>query len=335
LSVEIKIVLSFILQDRGRERTERFSKLYFEIDDRLHISFLTLQKCYVIFFDWHKIFSWIGKKIFKQPIRVIIGDRGSFQKFAAFLKTFDIFEQTVYHGKQAKEILSHHKVNSHHLSVIANNEILYGSRALIALSLRNPIFWGLLPIFYLWPTDKMAANEQSKNAIEHVIEHAPGINISQNNPFKRKKGMVVAVSSVLIIANVYCGFRQPGGITSWPFSASPHFAVLIRQPYKTSMKIVLLDKNEKEINFNQEKLSEKFGSSRYWGLINHIIAEQDASTLAKKIVALLEVSAQSEPKINMTRKLQIYLHLYSTLPEHRGLDPVNTKLILNIDIMKK
>ena len=100
------------------------------------------------------------------------------------------------------------------------------------------------------------------------------------------------------------------------------------------MKIVLLDEHEKEINFNQEKLSEKLGSSRYWGLINHIIAEKDASTLAKKAIALLEVSAQSEPKINMARKLQIYLHLNSTLPEHRGLDPVEKKLILNLDIMK-
>jgi len=59
------------------------------------------------------------------------------------------------------------------------------------LSLRNPISWGFLPVLYLWPMERTAVADDSKNAIEHVIAHAPGIVQSQNNPFQRKKGMVV------------------------------------------------------------------------------------------------------------------------------------------------
>lgn len=117
------------------------------------------------------------------------------------------------------------------------------------------------------------------------------------------------------------------------FAAFPHFAVVLRQPIKTSMHIVLLDEHQKEINIDPDKLSEEFGSSRYWGMLSKIIAEQDSVTMAKKIVALLNVSARSEPKVKNAKIFKIFLHLNSTLPEQRGADPVAEKLILNINLV--
>jgi len=323
----------FIFFDRWRYLAI-FNGLFFHNMNWLfmNIPFLALQKCYIIFFDWHKIFSRIGKKIFKAPIRVIVGDDARIQKCVVILKCFDIFEQTEYYGKQAKDILSHHKVNDHRLSVIVNNEILFGPKALIVLFLRNPISWSFLPILYLWPQERASSGDETKIAIDHVIEHAPRLIESQNNPLHRRKRAVIAVSSMLILVNIYCGFGQPGGIHSWPFSAFPPFAVVLRQPYKASMNMVLLDKNEKEIKFDQEKLSKEFGSSRYWGLIGNILAERNSETMAERIVALLQISAQSEPKIKNARTIKIYRHIYSTLPEHRGFDPVQRQVILSIDM---
>ena len=145
--------------------------------------------------------------------------------------------------------------------------------------------------------------------------------------------MVIVVASVLIAINIYCGFGKPGGIHSWPFAAFPHFAVVFRQPVKTSMHIVLLDEHQKEIDIDQDKLSEEFSSSRYWGLLSNIMAEPDPIEMVKKIMALLEVSSRSEPKVKNAKILKIFLRLNSTLPEQRGADPVAEKLILNINLV--
>ena len=100
------------------------------------------------------------------------------------------------------------------------------------------------------------------------------------------------------------------------------------------MDVVMLDENEKEVLLDQEKLSSKFGSAHYWGLMYRILSERELSTMTKKVSALLKVGARYEPSINKVKTIKLYRNLYSTLPEDLGKDPIEKKLILTTTIKK-
>ncbi len=145
-------------------------------------------------------------------------------------------------------------------------------------------------------------------------------------PYRNR--MVVWVGSILIIGNIYCGAF---GIDSWPFSIFPTFAYSMLQPNETSMDIVMLTQEGREISFDDKHLSARFHSHNYWGLMKRILNENDPSVRARKLSALLSIAARDQPEIKKVRTIRMYRSVYSTLPADHGKKPLTQELLLTIN----
>jgi len=298
----------------------------------MSITFINLQKCYVIFFDWHRIFHRIGTKFFRRSVRAVFGSETLGSKMISLLTACDLFGHTEYCGKQAKDVLAHHNMPEGTLYVLTEDAVLTGPRAWHVLCARNPVLWVLLPYFWVLSLGPDRREDQSKSALEHVVKHVPSLVKYVPNPYRRGTRFATWIASLFIFVNIYCGFGAPGGISSWPFSAFPHFAVILEHPVKTWTEFIFLDEQREIISFDQKKLVQDFGSTRYWGLMYAIMGERNAETMSRKLSSLIRVAVRSEPAVRSARHLQVRQSIFSTRPEDKGQEALRSRTLAEIPI---
>src|SRR5262249_46922780 len=63
----------------------------------MRISFWQLQVCYVVFFDWDRLFRWVGLRLYLEPMYLIFdGNCQLCRRTIAILRTTDILHRVIY-----------------------------------------------------------------------------------------------------------------------------------------------------------------------------------------------------------------------------------------------
>jgi len=138
----------------------------------LRVPFLKLQICYVVFFDWYKIFRNLGRAIFTRQGQVIYNDKNKFcRRIIASFQVLDIFghlkiiklhEAMLDDNYSLKRSDFQHSRQDIHYALGCN--YYQGYSAFREMVKCVPILWIFLPFLYLWPFSNILKNVYQNSA---------------------------------------------------------------------------------------------------------------------------------------------------------------------------
>ncbi|MGL4514972.1 MAG: DCC1-like thiol-disulfide oxidoreductase family protein [Lacipirellulaceae bacterium] len=131
----------------------------------MNISFVTLQVMYVTFVDWRRVFAWVGKTLFGEPMRVLydgncglcrrtLGVLGALDWFGA-LRPVNALDRAAVEREDLDWLSDDDLMTDMHAAWRPGEarewEFARGYGAYQALAWRVPMLWPLVPILGLWP----------------------------------------------------------------------------------------------------------------------------------------------------------------------------------------
>lgn len=304
----------------------------------MRIPFWWLQVCYVVFLDWNTVFSHIGRWLYRKEMYVIYdGNCKICRRIIASLRVLDIFGQVTYvNALNQGTITSHesHRLCSTtlmtHIHAIAGRKNWSGFLAYRVLATRIPILWPILPFLYAWPIPKIANRLYRHVADSRTCSIADLLSLKaeekEYNNRAHERGVVV-VSVFLISVNILCGICHVD--SSWPFACYPTFAQIIGPKTEIgSLEMSMLSSRGKAIHLDKQTLRQKFRSSSWVGLIQHILSTDNPEQMRVRLKALWELWVQNDPSLRRAGSVRFYrVVLLPTPPEQRGINPVRRELL--------
>ncbi len=303
------------------------------------INFLPLIACYVIFFDWEKIFKNIGKFIFKNKVYFLYdGKCRVCRKTIAIILSLDVLQQIVPIDLYDQESQKHH-----HLPFIDRNILLEelhcilkekrfkGFYAYQVLAFRIPFFWCILPLLhvsYVEKAGKAIYNRVAKNrTCEIGLVDAGVINISPTRDYFPMQIFIVFL--ILFIPNIYAGV---GDINSWPYSVYPTFHVSDDDFREDVMNIRVFDNDGKEIAIDLKPMKQKLGFVDVRWLERDLIFIRDKDAQQYYIKKYLEVLNTFNVVPKDVKIIEFSHDLIWIDPDKKSLNPVNRDTLLKVSL---
>ena len=258
---------------------------------------------YAAALDWHKLFRWGGRIIFKR--RVVLRYRpDAEQNLAAVMQTVDLFGAVDYQADRAapKEC------------PLWNGAPLRGIRPWIAALLRVP-FMGLALLVLFFPLIRRRFRPRQSSASTRPT----------------------AVAGALLLGvNILCGVAL---IDSWPFAVYPTFAGMDKGQVPTLLLAAQNDREELvgEVRpFFHPDFRSQFGSNSRLNAYLKRLAGLKRSQLeaeSKKMEALWNIWQTSDPEVGrVARNVQFYRIMVSTSPEEFGNPSGERELLYNLSL---
>lgn len=300
------------------------------------ISFNSLLICYVVFFDWHSISSWVGRQLFKDTMYVIFdGNCKLCRRTVAALRVFDILGRVNY-----LNALDTNAIKNHGLSWLDNTGLMtdmhaivgttrhVGYRAYRALAWRVPLLWPIAPLLYLWPLPRLGkwVYRHVADSRTCIIAELP-LSIRQEVQGQDELRSVVLkmIGMVLLVTTVIAGAFQIE--LGWPIACYPTFA-WIAGPTIEFLKLDAVRANGEIIAFNEREPISGLSSERFMGLINQILHARSEADQRVRMRALWKLFLQNNPRLKQTNTVRFYQVTLLTAPESRHENPLARKLLL-------
>ncbi|MEO1495890.1 MAG: DCC1-like thiol-disulfide oxidoreductase family protein [Planctomycetota bacterium] len=203
----------------------------------MRISFITLQVMYVMFVDWQRLFTWLGRRVYGEPMRILYdGNCGLCRRTMAVLGVLDWMQQL-----RPVNALSRDAVEAEELDFLEDADLMTdmhaawrsdtddwgverGYAAYQALAWRVPLLWLSLPLVYLPPVAmvgraiyRRVADSRACRVPSGPSDAAPPVRLVAGwawRPF------AVIAASVLLIQCVLGAGRLH---KAWPLACYPLF----------------------------------------------------------------------------------------------------------------
>lgn len=257
---------------------------------------------YAAALDWHKIFHWCGRIIFKRRIMLRYRPDAE-QNLAAVMQSVDLFGAVDYQADHAapKEC------------PLWNGAPLRGIRPWIAALLRVPFMGLALPVL-LFPMLRRRFQPSQSSASTRPAAVA---------------------GALLLVVNILCGVAL---IDSWPFAVYPTFAGIDKGQVPTLLLAAQNDRGEVigEVRpFFHPDFRSQFGSNSRLNAYLKRLAGLKRSQLeaeeSKKMEALWNIWKTSDPEVGrVARNVQFYRIMVSTSPEEFGNPSGERELLYTI-----
>ena len=304
----------------------------------MRISFRVLQNCYVALFNWHAIFNFLGRYIYRREMYLIYdGNCQLCRRTIASIRVFDIFGRVTYVNALDEEALANHDLlwlDSNALlrdmHVVVQRKRWIGFSAYRVLASRIFILWPILPFLYVWPIPKVGNRIYRYVADRRTcsINKAPLKSGEYQYSRRYSSRAVVTVGILLFLVNVFYGIRGEGG--AWPFACYPTFAG-IKGPTRSSIEIAALNSAGDIIPFDESLLREKMSPERYAGLVGRILGEKPVQQ-STRLKAFWEFWSQNNLNLQQADSIQIYKVTWSTIPDRQKEEPVDRELMLELKL---
>lgn len=267
----------------------------------MRIYFTYLVRCYVAFFDWERIFRWIGRRIFREEISIVYDPvRDLDRRAVTLLQAFDVLGRVRYHPlPTGRGIEIRGDRNRARLAA-------YG-----VLAIRAPLFVLVAPILLLWPRPTAAGAGTA--SFPYTTDLEPSLL------------PVNLVGACVLLASLLTGALSVE--RGWPVACYPTFA-WIAVPTVDLLEIVAVDTAGKRIDFNEREPIPGIPADRFSGLMNQVLRAPADRERQTRIRALWRLYLENNPDLRQTKVVQFYEVAISTLPERHGAAPVDRKLLL-------
>jgi predicted DCC family thiol-disulfide oxidoreductase YuxK len=306
----------------------------------MRIPFFDVQACYAAFFNWDRIFLYIGGWLFKDVLFLIYdGNCQLCRRTIASLRMFDVLGRVQYiNAHESEQItasdfkwLDHQAMMTDMHATIGRKKWL-GYAAYQALAWRIPLLWPLIPFLGLdvvarWGESFYRRTADSRTCKVVRVQATSGQRTTINvTPSLR---LVTVVGVVLVVVNTLLGFAN---IHSWPFSSYPTFQV-IRKPEVQSIALQLETANNQTVIIDNQQISKYFSDDRFFPLVFNIFREADASgnteRQQQRLTALWHLIQVADPALQSLQvtKVGFYKNTYTVLPERLHENPLGHELL--------
>ncbi len=290
----------------------------------MKISFKTLQDCYIVFFDWFKIFNKIGQFVFTKKYTLIYNTGDNALRFVSIIKKLDLLGSLYYSElKDAESDIASDSINKlynlceNNLYVIeSSGNFFYGLSAYIRLTTRIPLLLIFLPIIliiYLINRIPLIRNYILKSNISTL--NYPDTSLRFN--YKP----LYLIGSFLIFINITFGFLYI--LESWPFSSYPSFRHLKTKPTTITLSIHLEDNHGNVSEINVKSLKKYYSVARLKSTMKNVIKSKDTS----KFDAIFDTYKKSHPDTGNIAKIYYYKDIYSTVPRDEGYELLSREVL--------
>ncbi|MFN6499278.1 MAG: DCC1-like thiol-disulfide oxidoreductase family protein [Nostoc sp. DedQUE01] len=307
----------------------------------MYIQFLSLQRCYVAFFDWNAIFHWIGYRLFANDMYVVYdGNCQLCRRTIATLKVFDIFGRLTFVNALDEQALTSHNLlwlDSQALladmHAVLQRKSWKGFQAYRVLAVRIPIFWLILPLLYVWPIPEIGKNIYRRVADSRTCSlpqaEIPETTKPNYQPRTYSQALTV-IASLLLIGNILLGLVEKRG--GWPLACYPTFSEILG-PQVQTLEVVPVNAIGVPVSYKLLDFKKKMGSERFKGLAANIL-HRSKNTIEKeqKLSALWRAISRSAPNIEQAKSVQFYNTTLWTDPEKRSENPANRSLIYQLKL---
>lgn len=266
----------------------------------LGIFFHSLLLCYAAFVNWSWLCSHLGSVFYRRDLLLTHDARDARnRRLVASLRLLDVFHRVRY-VDSAGARLDLPAAAAGNVVVTIGTRTLTGLRAPLAVAAYVPLIVPLYPLLLA-----LARRGQSPELPLAVPAEAQP---------KHRPAAIIIVGSVLLVANIYCGFTRT---ISWPFSVYPQFTSIIRSPIRTSIEAIIRgphgDARTVDIGLRPAAV-ERF-------------RQEQPAARAARLEAMKSLLIANHLTLQSGEALQFYEVTRSVLPEERDRAPLSRKLL--------
>lgn len=304
--------------------------------------FVDLQMCYVSFVDWHAIFRWLGKQLFRQPLYVLYDDECKLcRRTVSCLQVFDALERVSYVDASPEKTVSQNEPNQfgqirtlHDRHIVISDRTKRGDLTYLSIVKRVPLLWFVYPLVLLWPI-RMSAKRIHSTAIysRRCNTARPRMISTAGNPFNscEEAGVpriLIFVGVTLIATNTAFGLLHVRG---WPFTCGPTFARILTPEIRT----LALQRIDRSGNVAVYERLDAFHSVCSWlsgewleAIYNNIYSHPEKPELA---IAFSEFLIKSVPGWSDAASIRFYAERVSILPTEQSKNPSDKQLFFEYE----
>ena len=255
----------------------------------LNIHFTHLMFTYVTFFDWRRLFSRLGARLFRNKAVLLYTPASSAQRRAAIIRCLDLLGAVRYEA-------DNRALARPRISLKLEGSEVHGIRSWMVLSRRVPAVILVLPFLL-----------SARRPVPHPAEGTPPVSLRPT----------ALAGGLLLSANVLCGLAL---VDSWPFAVYPTFASMDR-PQAPAVMLVATDSDGRPLAqtapLQDDRFISAFGSpTRLRAYLNLMLA-QDPREDPHAPRALWLLWKQMDGELKETAAVHFYRAMFSTVPEDR------------------
>jgi len=281
----------------------------------LRVSFYHLQLCYVVFFNWYKIFQYIGVRIFKDDAYLYYnGNNKRHLRIVAMLQSIDLLGRIQYLDKNTNESIS----------FAVGQQCWQGFSVYRMIFFRMPALWWLMPFLYLLSilNNEKPANHDTTRT--HEYDSARYIIEPLHN--MRDRVNIISICSVgiilVLVMNLF-GIKQI--VKGWPFACYPTFAYNFKG-HITRIEISGFDEHgiEQDVPFD-------VSSMWIYILFKTILQIPDEDQQNIRLTALWERIIENDPQFRNYKTIRFYKVKESTDPDIMNRQIISKKALFQLN----
>ncbi|MEH2071731.1 MAG: DCC1-like thiol-disulfide oxidoreductase family protein [Nostoc sp.] len=310
----------------------------------MHIHFLLLQTCYVVFFEWNAIFYWIGNRLFPTEMYVVYdGNCKLCRRTIATLKVFDIFGRLKFVNALDNEDLKTHNLLwldkqalLADMHAVLQRKSWKGFQAYRVLAARIPIFWTILPLLYVWPIPDIG-NRIYRRVADSRTCSRPEAEIpktqKRNYQLPNSSQALVVIAVALLIGNILLGLIQKRW--AWPLACYPTFSEIIG-PQVETIQIVPLNAAGAPFNLELKDFKQKMGPTKFKALVDDIFAskekKKDVISQEQRVSSLWQLISDNHPNLPQAKSVQFFKNTLWNDPQKLSENPIDSSLIYELKL---
>jgi predicted DCC family thiol-disulfide oxidoreductase YuxK len=300
------------------------------------IFFHSLVRSYVVLFDWHGIFTRLGRRLYPAELYLVYdGGCRLCRRTIATVRVLDVFERVTYVEAADQEARIAHGlagldpeailVDMH--AVVAN-KIDRGYAAYRALARRVPILWPILPFLYLWPVPSIGESIYRRVADSRacrITDRALASGRSSPDAPASRGAALAVIGVILVTANVIFGIKEEA--KAWPFACYPTFADRKTVPEGQSLEVSGLSSGGDRVSLGGAALAQRFSTPRWRGLLERVLDTDNEAERSRRFRALWRVWAHDDVTLQNVHTVRFYRVTLTTIPEQRHQNPLSRELL--------
>jgi predicted DCC family thiol-disulfide oxidoreductase YuxK len=306
----------------------------------MRISFRSLLRCYVAFFDWHAIFHHIGRWLYREEMHVLYdGNCKLCRRTMASLRVFDIFGRVTYVNALDEKAIADHGLHwmdfaalLKDMHAVVGMKSWTGFSAYRMLARRIPVLWPAVPLLYLWPIAMVArrVNRHVADARQCSMPCEPSLTAwEREGRLALGSRPVTVIGSLLLLGNIIVG---AGDIHfSWPLAAYPSFAGLAG-PEAHALEVAVLNATGDVIPLNDQTMRQKMAPERFLGLVGPILSANDDTQRRIRLQALWRLWVHNDASLQQAHAVRFYDVTLITIPERRSENPIRRELLFELPL---
>ena len=308
----------------------------------MNISFYTMQAMYVMFVDWQRLFAWIGRTLFGQPIVVLYdGNCKLCRRTMSLLLALDWLKQlkpiNAFHREQFTAMgLGHLDDAALMIDMHAGERrgtdwhVTKGYDAYQRIAWRVPLLWSTLPIVYLPPVAAIGRRIYRRVADTRACSiPTEAERIKAGVPTTWSAWPLVTLATLILASQIVLGMGRLR--KAWPVACYPLFDTMssstIRWP-----EFEAVGPDGSTIDLDDDALRSHFTESRYVPQLKSFVGLPiDREDLQKRVTSYVPVWREagylgdSQPE-----RVAVYIATYELTGPKRPAEPVSREHLLDL-----